>query len=192
MNMTSTELICDGCGQAASQEHMTRRLKRLQNMTRYRPLHVQALFLGAVDPQMDAVHLYSAESEFRGVGAALLRALDIDVAGRTVEATLAEFQRRGFLLTHVVECPCEPSYARTLQEMLENRLAATVARIRRSYKPKRLVLLGEELDLLEPRLAMENLSAELILSETNRAFRVGELAPGSLVMKVTAPATASL
>ena len=190
--MTSTELICDGCGRTASQEHITRRLKRLEEMTRYRPVHVQALFLGAVGPETDAEYLYSAEGGIQGEGAELLQALDIVVEGRNVEASLAEFQRRGYLLTYVLECPADDSHAGDQRELLEKRFAATVRRIRRSYKPKRLVLIGEELDRFEPMLAMENLGTQLILAETNRAFRLNGLAPGSLVMKVTEPATASL
>ena len=91
--MTSTALVCDGCGQTANEEHIARRLKRLENMTRYRPVHVQALFLGAVAPEDHAAHLYSAESGIGGEGAALLEALDFPVAGSSAEALLSEFQR---------------------------------------------------------------------------------------------------
>jgi len=67
-----------------------------------------------------------------------------------------------------------------------------MALIRRSYKPKRLVLLGEELDGFATLLAREDLGGELVLSRGNRAFRLAELAPGSLLVKVSAPVTASL
>ena len=190
--MTSTALVCDGCGQTANEEHIARRLKRLENMTRYRPVHVQALFLGAVAPEDHAAHLYSAESGIGGEGAALLEALDMAVAGRSVEALLSEFQRCGYLLTHVLECPVDGSDARRQREMLERRFARAIALIRRSYKPKRLVLLGEELDGFATLLAREDLGGELVLSRGNRAFRLAELAPGSLLVKVTAPVTASL
>jgi hypothetical protein len=189
--MTRTALICDGCGQAANEEHMASRLKRLENMTRYRPVHVQALFLGAVAPEDDAAHLYSAESGIGGEGAALLEALDFPVAGSSAEALLSEFQRSGYLLAHVLECPVDGGNARRRQEMLERRFARTLALIRRSYKPKRIVLLGEALDGFAPLLAREDLGGELVLAEGNRAFRLGEQ-PGSLLVKVTAPATAPL
>jgi len=192
VRMPATLLICDGCGQAASEEHIARRLKRLENMTRYRPLHVRALFLGAVAPETEAEHLYSAENNVQGEGAALLRALDIEVAGRTVETTLAEFQRRGYLLTYVLECPVNGGPGPRRREMVETHIAQAIRRIRRSYQPKRLVLLGEELDSFEPRLAREDLQAELILSEASRAFRSGELTPGSLAMRVSPAASASL
>ena len=67
-------------------------------MTRYRPIHVQALFLGAATPADDREYLYSAQGEFAGQGVTLLRSLAVESAGRTVEATLTDFQRRGYLL----------------------------------------------------------------------------------------------
>jgi len=50
-------LVCDGCGQSADAEHIARRLKRLENMTRYRPIHIQALLMGAASPAEDGDHL---------------------------------------------------------------------------------------------------------------------------------------
>ena len=51
------QVICDGCGLGASQEHIARRLKRLEKMTRYRPIHVHALILGTRSPELDEAHL---------------------------------------------------------------------------------------------------------------------------------------
>jgi hypothetical protein len=192
VSMRASELICDGCGQTAAEEHIARRLKRLEHMTRYRPVHVRALFLGAVAPETDAGYLYSAENEIRGEGRALLQALDIDAAGLSVEAALGEFQRRGYLLTYVLECPLNRGTALKLGELLEARIPLAIRRIRRSYQPKRLVLLGEELDSFQAKLAREELQAELILAERLRAFRPGELTPGSLVMRVNPAGGASL
>src|SRR5262249_37575033 len=142
----SETLMCDGCGQAADQEHLARRLGRLEHMTRYRPIHVQALFLGAVSPVLDAHHLYSAEGEFRGEGLALVRALGFDLSAKSIDVVLAEFQRRGFLFAHILECPSKSDHLNATEELLEARFQATAARIRRSWKPKRLVPIGEALD----------------------------------------------
>src|SRR5215467_12232588 len=101
--MLREHLLCDGCGQPADPRHIARRLKRLENMTRYRPLHVQVLFLGAAGPVPDADYLYSAEGDFRGEGLTLLRALGIEWAGKTIEAVLTDFQRRGYLLAHILD-----------------------------------------------------------------------------------------
>lgn len=160
---SSSEIRCDGCAQAASQEHFARRLKRLENMTRYRPIHVQALFLGVMSPADDRDHLYSAVEAFSGEGAEVLRALGVEQAGRSVAETLASFQRIGILLTHVLECPVGDATVRS--EALQSRLPATLARIRRSYKPKRLVLVGGELTDYVSQIIGANLNAVIILQK---------------------------
>src|SRR6266478_9620777 len=136
----SSEILCDGCGQPAGPGHIARRLKRLENMTRYRPIHVQVLFLAATGPAADTEYLYSAEGEFAGGGAELLRALGIEVSGRTVEAVLTEFQRRGYVLAYVLECAEEKTGGKVMTSLAQ-RIPATLTRIRRSFKPKRLALL---------------------------------------------------
>ena len=187
--MPSRELLCDGCGQPAGQEHIARRLKRLENMTRYRPIHVQALFLGAASPAQDADHLYSADGGFHGEGAALLRALGMELTGRSVETVLTEFQRRGYLLTHLLECPGEWTDTAKLQEAAEKRLNSTLTKIRRSFKPKKVVLLGPEMDAFCTRLENQDLGAELLFSASGRSFRLDELAAGEMVTKLTTAAS---
>jgi hypothetical protein len=189
--MHSGELICDGCGQAVDREHLARRLKRLENMTRYRPIHIHALFLSAGPPE-DAEHLYSAASEFRGEGAALLKALGVATDGCSIEAALTDFQRRGYLLAHLIECPAVFANAEERERALQTRLAAAAIRIRRSLKPKKVVLVGWELDSLVTQLGDANLGSDLVLSESGRAFRLEELVRGALVTAVTAAATPSL
>jgi hypothetical protein len=182
----SSEILCDGCGQPAGPGHIARRLKRLENMTRYRPIHVQALFLAAAGPAADTEYLYSAQGEFAGGGAAILRALGIEVSGRTVEAALTEFQRRGCVLAYVLECAQENDTAAARREALQQRISATIARIRRSLKPKRIVLLGNELTEFVPQLAAANLEATLILRE-GRPFEWNELGDRLLTKELTAP-----
>jgi len=187
--MPSGQLICDGCGQAADQEHIARRLKRLENMTRYRPIHVQALFLGACSPAAETEYLYSLEGEFRGEGLALLRALGIEPAGKSVEVILADFQRRGYLLTHVLDCP---GLSVNFTALLQKRVTATAARIRRSLKPKRLVLLGAELETIGEGLPNELPGVEMLLPEKGRSFRLEELAAGALGAALNDAVAASL
>src|SRR6266705_1720713 len=91
---------CDGCGQIASPEHIARRLRRLEWATRYRPVHIQTLLLGAIAPVEDREFLYSPGKEFRGEAAVLLRAVGISAAGKPAEAIQAEFQRAGYFLTY--------------------------------------------------------------------------------------------
>lgn len=139
-------LPCDGCGQPASPEHLTRRLQRLEWTTRYRPVHIQALLLGGIAPTSDAAFLYSPGGNYQGEAANLLDALQIPRAGKSADAVLTEFQKRGLLLIHVLECPLEPGVAPSAaQQLLEQQLPAVIARIRRSLRPKRLVLFSSEL-----------------------------------------------
>jgi hypothetical protein len=183
---TSKIILCDGCGQPAGPEHIARRLKRLESMTRYRPIHVQALFLGAASPLDDEDYLYSAEGSFRGEGATLLAALGVELAGRSVEEILSDFQRRGYLLAHLIECGEKTGDATVRREVLARRIPATLTRIRRSFKPKRLVLLGEELAEFVPQFMAANLDATLILRD-GKPFEWNEIDDGLLAKELAAP-----
>jgi len=123
---------------------------------------------------------------------ALLRTLGIDPSRKSVEAVLADFQRRGYLLTYLLECPNQAIDSTTLQELLGTRLAPTSVRIRRSVKPKKLVLLDRELDPVVEKLAKETVGAELVVSQNGQAFRLEELAPGSLEAAIRVTPVASL
>ncbi len=103
--MTEIALRCDGCGQTASPAHVAQRLQRLEWTTRYRPVHIGALLLGAIAPREDAECLYAPEGKFAGEAKRVLQATGVGVAGKSAEAVLSEFQRGGFLLAHVLECP---------------------------------------------------------------------------------------
>src|SRR6266481_10141363 len=128
-------LVCDGCGQMASAEHIARRLQRLEWTTRYRPVHISTLFLGAFSPQNEKDFLYAPGGEFQGEAALLLEAVGISTAGKAAEAVHAEFQRAGFFLTHILECPLEDDEG--LQAALKNRRAAVATRFRRPSKRSR-------------------------------------------------------
>ncbi|MFI5098398.1 MAG: hypothetical protein ACHQT6_10540 [Candidatus Acidiferrales bacterium] len=69
---TPLSLPCDGCGQSASPGHIARRLQRLEWTTRYRPVHIQGLLLGATVPEADTALLYSPEGNYQGEVANLL------------------------------------------------------------------------------------------------------------------------
>ncbi len=90
-----------------------------------------------------------------------MRALGVEHPGRSSAETLAGLQRMGFLLTHVLECPVSDEAAR--REALQARLPATLARIRRSYKPKRVVLVGDELSAYVTQITGANLDAVVVL-----------------------------
>ena len=152
--MSERILVCDGCGQAGTPEHIARRLKRLELATRFRPIHMQTVYLGAAPDAEDATFLYATEGgNFRSESAAALECAGIASAGKTREAALVEFQRSGAFLTHVLECPFENSAdAGARQELLRARFPHLLVRLKRSLKPKRVVLLSAELNGLANQL----------------------------------------
>jgi len=144
-------LPCDGCGQLAPPEHIARRLQRLEWSTRFRPIHIQALLLTASAPESDSDFLYRLEGPFTGEAGQLLSALSIITEGKSAEDVLTEFQKRGLLLASILECPVEaPNDPSAFREVLERHLPQALARIRRSLKPKRVLILSSE---LQPFLA---------------------------------------
>lgn len=175
-------LRCDGCGQSAPPEHIARRLRRLEWGTRYRPVHIQTLLLGAVAPSEDSEFLYSPGGEFRGEAAQLLRAMGIATEGRAAEAVHEEFQAAGFFLAHILECPVEnrPSAmmdvepvveqrhkaaATNATELLREQLPTVASRIRRSLKPKRVILVTELLAPVVDDIVSQNLGCPVLLND---------------------------
>jgi len=155
-------LRCDGCGQQASPEHVAQRLRRLEWSTRYRPVHIGTLLLAAVAPRRDADFLYSSAGEFAGEAQVVLEAAGVSAGGKSPDAALSEFQRGGFVLAHVLECPLEEDSG-TVQELLSNFLPSTLTRIRRSLKPKRVALVSEELSFAVADFQSGKLHCELLL-----------------------------
>jgi len=161
--MPTSSLSCDGCGQAASPEHIARRLQRLEWTTRYRPVHIGAILLGAVSPAADEDFLYAGK--FGGEASRLLEAVGIAAAGKSAEMVLGEFQRGGFFLTHVLECPLESGQSdqSSCAVLLAKRIPQVVTRIRRSLKAKRVVLISELLAPLTAELSSAELQCPVIL-----------------------------
>jgi len=161
--MPTDFLPCDGCGQSASPEHIARRLQRLEWTTRYRPVHIGALLLGGVSPPAEEDFPYAGK--FKSEAGRLLEAVGISPAGKSPEVVLSEFQRGGFFLTHVLECPLETSEAEksSCEVLLAQRVSQVLTRIRRSLKPKRVVLISEMLTPLAARLSSAELGCPVIL-----------------------------
>jgi hypothetical protein len=171
---------CDGCGQISSPAHIAQRLQRLEWTTRYRPVHIQTLLLCAASPRTEKDLLYSPTCEFQDEAGMLLELAGISAAGKTREAVLAEFQRAGFFLTHVMECAFErerrddsngpetgDSNDSALRErrLLEQRLPAMATRIRRSLKPKRVVLISRMLEPLVEKIEAMQLECPIVLHD---------------------------
>jgi hypothetical protein len=171
MSSNTSEIFCDGCGQPASPEHLARRLQRLEWATRYRPIHLHTLLLGAISPQVSAEFLYSPGDPHFGEAANLIAAAGISAADKSADAIQSEFQRRGMYLTHVLECPLDvlSNGDDFLNNALIARLPMLFTRIRRSLKPKRLALISESLTPPIERFTSAQLNCELALDD-GRAF----------------------
>lgn len=164
----------------ASPEHIARRLRRLEWATRYRPVHIRVLLLGAAAPREDTDYLYSPGGEFRGEGGQLLGAVGIPTAGKATEAVQAEFQAAGFFLAHILECPVESGRsveagATSVEELLRKHFRSVASRIRRSLKPKSVILVTE----MPQTLVQDMLSMDLgcpVLLHDGRPFSIGSAA----------------
>jgi hypothetical protein len=158
-----THLPCDGCGQLASAEHIARRLQRLEWATRFRPIHIQALLLAASAPDADSEFLYSPEASFTGLAGDLLSALSISTPGKSNEEVLADFQKRGLFLAYLLDCPVAPgTEAPEAVDLLDRHLPRSVARIRRSLKPKRALVLSKDLQRFLPHLSESDLGCPVV------------------------------
>lgn len=194
MNSLKT-LPCDGCGQPASPEHLAARLQRLEWATRFRPVHIGVLFLGAASPAAAGDFLYAgagdsaqeaAASALNGEGRHLLSATGLlamaqgQASGRA--AALTEFQHRGYFLTHVLECPSEVTGGPD-RTAIENQLPLVLARIRRSLRPKRIAVIAQSLDALLARFAASELGAALLL-DGGKAFALDAADPAATIARL--------
>jgi hypothetical protein len=174
--------LCDGCGQPATPQHIARRLRRLELATRFRPIHIGMLFLAEAPPARVEDYFYSydaagaaersrpsrvfLESLFEGVGISREE-------GKSDEACLGEFQRRGFFLADALECPWEEIKSGPGAEAeqsggfeLWQRIAPIlVKRIQFSYKPRHMVLLSARMRHLIPVLQQAGLGERLLLHQ---------------------------
>ena len=164
---------CDCSESEVAESHIRERIARVEQATRFRPVHIRVLLLGAspaVSPDDDfytPVNDRAARSVYSrmffdelavasGISRDSLSSLD-------ESAVLADFQRRGFFLAHVVECPIDEPQA--LRHAV-NRLAPTLLRrLDASYKPKHVVPVGQAVSEIVPFLQMSGWSGRLILAK---------------------------
>jgi hypothetical protein len=168
-------VLCDGCGQNASSAHLAARFQRLEWSTRYRPLHINALLLGAVAPPNDSEFIYSGASPFCREAVRLLQAAGIDTAGKTPETIHHEFQRAGLFVAYVLDCPLETAAkgAGQLQSLLAKRIPTMLTRIRRSIKPKRVAVIAPELNPFLEQFTTGTLDCAVLL-DGSKAFKLDE------------------
>jgi hypothetical protein len=140
-------------------------------MTRYRPVHVGTVLLGAYSPDADADFLYAETAAINGEAAGVLSAVGISPERKTKEAILSEFQRGGFLLGYVLECPLEAESRNeaAVAGLLKARMPAFLARLRRSFQPKRVAAISSRLDPFFAGLTEKELGCALV-SDGGKAF----------------------
>lgn len=149
-----TLLTCDGCGQPASPEHFALRLQRLEWTSRFRPVHIQTLLVGAISPECDSAFLYNPAGNWTGEAAELLATVNIQTANKSPEAVLTEFQKLGLQLIYILDCPLENNPRELeIQALLQNQLRSSIARIRRSLKPKKVRLISPQLEPFASQLS---------------------------------------
>jgi hypothetical protein len=168
---------CDGCGAPAQEEHLRRRIERLELATRFRPIHIGILFLNDAPPANMLDYFYCASAGaakpqgvarafFEGLLAAAGIARESQDTQKQGESLLADFQRAGFFLADCVECPFEELGERLDPEQLASRYAATVVkRILYSYKPRAVAMLSRNTRGVIPVLEQAGLADRLLLDD---------------------------
>jgi hypothetical protein len=172
MGSSPNYLPCDGCGIPASPGHLAERVRRLELSTRYRPVHIGVLFVFLAPPVRTEDDFYGPpeSKEFAGP---FLEALEIPEsaekatgsdAGTAAAARLAEFQRRGYYLAYLSECPISQNGEPPASTIA--RLGPTlIRRIRFNYKPKQIAPLGQELFPLVEVLRVAGIGPVLTLDQ---------------------------
>jgi hypothetical protein len=161
MDPNSTALLCDGCGLPASPEHIASRVERLELATQFRPIHIHVLFV-ALEPMPRLEDDFYRPPESRDFFDSFLSALNIsddaatDAKTRHIEsqvpdsgvAKVLEFQRRGYYLTYLSECPLTSERSAVTSKCVSRLAPMLIKRIRFNYKPKYVALLGANLNPL--------------------------------------------
>jgi hypothetical protein len=181
MDARSTAIACDGCGLDASAGHIAARLERLELATRFRPLHINVLFV-ALEPTASPEDDFYRPPKLRELFDSFLTALGISAfegkshletnGAESDTAKLLEFQRRGYYLTYLSECPMTPRHPagpgidEDAARACISRLGPTLLkRIRFNYKPKHVALLGTNMGHLIAILEQAGIGQLLLLDQ---------------------------
>jgi len=181
MNNSSFLVRCDGCGLPASAQHIRERVERLEVVTRFRPIHINVLFIASA-PHKERDYDFYADPFRHEFSRGLLEALHITRREEAVDcgsglatpgvSALLDFQRRGYYLAYLSECPSgdEPNPSshgkdELLGDAIERLTPSLVTRIRFNYKPKHIVLLGRNLHPFIGVLRKANLGPLLVLDQ---------------------------
>jgi hypothetical protein len=154
-------------------------------MTRYRPVHVGTVLLGAYSPDAESDFLYAETSETAGEGRNALIAAGVATDGKPKRAVLSEFQRGGFLLGYVLECPLEAESKNeaALAALLKARMPAFLARLRRSFQAKRVASISSKLDPFFAGLTEKDFGCAL-LSDGGKSFALDGSSPEESIQRL--------
>ena len=172
MQIPSTSILCDGCGRPASPEHIAERVARLELATRFRPVHINVLLV-ALAPMPRPENDFYGPPQSREYFESLMEALEILTPAReaarewnqAVEdaARLTEFQRRGYYLSYLSECPLPEQSAGACAATVSALGPGFVRRVRFNYKPKHIALIGSSLGPMIEILEKFGMGALLLL-----------------------------
>jgi hypothetical protein len=172
MQRPSTSIICDGCGRPASPGHIAERVARLELATRFRPVHINVLLV-ALAPLPRPEDDFYGTPQSREYFESLMEALEIspptrEAAGEWNQggedaARLTEFQRRGYYLSYLSECPVPEQIAGGDAAIFTALGPEFVRRVRFNYKPKHVALVGNSLGPMIEILEKSGLGALLLL-----------------------------
>lgn len=146
-----SQITCDGCGLPASAAHIAERLGRLERATRFRPVHINVLFLALTPlarpeedfygpPQSKA--FFDSFMDSVGISATGQKSLSGTEHSGADVAGLTEFQRRGYYLAYLSECPL-PDEADGIPAILSRLGPTPIRRIQLNYRPRKIALLGK-------------------------------------------------
>ncbi len=173
MGTSPNYLPCDGCGLPASPEHIAERVRRLELSTRFRPVHIGVLFVALAPPVRPEDDFYGP-AESKEFFDPFLEALEISSSTDTSTpgsdshvadtARLAEFQRRGYYLAYLSECPI-PENREPAASTIARLGPTLIRRIRFNYRPKHIAPLGQELFPLVELLKVAGIGPILTLDQ---------------------------
>ena len=173
MGSSLSYLPCDGCGHPASPEHIAERLRRLELSTRFRPVHIGVLFV-ALAPLVRPEDDFYGPAESKEFADPFLEGLEIHPSAEGApsdpnshapgSARLAEFQRRGYYMAYLSECPF-PLNQEPISSTIARLAPTLIRRIKFNYRPKHVAPLGQELVPLVDMLRVAGIDPILTLDQ---------------------------
>lgn len=161
--------VCDSCGAQADDAHIRQRIERLELATRFRPIHISVLLIDAGPPVRFEDYFYRATKDRSERSPASREYFDalVNCAGvvpgldMDEDASLTEFQRRGFFVIGAVECALDRTGDPA--KGIERVAAVLLRRVNVSYKPKSIAFLSPQMRSLVPIFQANGWGPRLIL-----------------------------